>query len=90
VEIENRYNVLETLREPTEIVDGLELGKVKGVTNIRRRILKKKDHKVILIGDSHARECAERISNHLGNSYEVTGCVNPGTSLEVIKNSAKK
>jgi hypothetical protein len=41
-------------------------------------------------GDSHARECAEKISNYLGNSYEVTGYVNPSTDLEVITNSAKK
>jgi hypothetical protein len=60
------------------------------VTNIGRRNLKNKDHKVILIGDSHARECAEKISHSLGNSYEITGFVNPGTGLEVITNSAKK
>jgi hypothetical protein len=89
VEIENRYNVLENLQEPTEIMDGLELGKVKYVTNICRRTLKK-DHKVILIGDSRAWECAERISNYLGNTYEVTGYVNPGSGLEVITYSAKK
>lgn len=68
----------------------LEFGKISGVTNISRRNLKKKDHKVILTGDSRARECAEKISNYLGNSYEVTGYVNPGTGLEVITNSAKK
>jgi hypothetical protein len=90
VEIENRYMVLENLQEPTEIVDALELGKIIGVTNILRRTLKKKDHKVILIGESHARECAEKISNFLGNSYEVTGYFNPSTGLEVITNSAKK
>ena len=28
--------------------------------------------------------------NYLGNSYEVTGYVNPSTGLEVITNSAKK
>jgi hypothetical protein len=90
VELENRYKVSENLQEPNETVDGLELWKVKGVTNIRKRTLKKKDHKVTLIGDSHARECAERISNYLGNFYEVTGYVNSGTGLEVITNSAKK
>jgi hypothetical protein len=60
------------------------------VINISRRNLKKKDHKVILIGDSCTRECAEKISNYLGNSYEVTGYVNPSTDLEVITNSEKK
>jgi len=69
--------VLENLQKPIEIADGLELGRIRGVTNINRRNLKEKDHKVILIGESHARECAEKISNYLGNSYEVTGYVNP-------------
>ena len=43
-----------------------------------------------MIEDSHARERAEKISNYLGNSYEVTGYVNPSTGLEVITTSAKK
>jgi hypothetical protein len=63
--------VLENIQEPTEIANFLELGKIRGVTNINRRNQKKKDHKIILIGDSHARECAEKISNYLGNSHEV-------------------
>ena len=84
--------MLENLQEPTEIVNGLELRKTcgGGVINICRRNRKKKDHKVFLIGDSHARECAEKISNYLRNAYEVTGYVHPSTGLEVITNSAKK
>jgi hypothetical protein len=60
------------------------------MANISRRNLKKKDHKVILLGDSHAWECAEKILNYLGNSYEVTCYVNTSTGLEVITKSAKK
>jgi hypothetical protein len=41
VEIENHYKVLENLQEPTEIVDGPEFGKLRGVTNVHRRNLKK-------------------------------------------------
>jgi len=37
-----------------------------------------------LIEDSHARQCAEKISNYLGNSYEVRGYVNPSIGVEVI------
>jgi len=90
VEIENHYKVLENLQEPTDVADSLELGTTCGMTNIRKRNLKNKVHKVILIGDSHARGCAEKISNYLVNSYEVTGYVNPSTGLEVITNSATK
>jgi lysophospholipase L1-like esterase len=54
------------------------------------RAQKKKKHKVILIGDSHARGCAEKLSNYLGNACEVTGYVSPNTGLDVITNSAKE
>jgi hypothetical protein len=49
-----------------------------------------KNHKVLLIGDSHARDCARKISNYLGNDHEVTGYVHPSSGLKVIINSAKK
>jgi len=42
------------------------------------------------MGDSHARDCAEKISNYLGNIYEVTGYVHPSSGFKVITNSAKK
>ena len=65
VETGNRYKVLESLQEPMKFVDGLETGKTQGESNISRRNLKKKDHKVILIGDSRARDCAVKISYYL-------------------------
>jgi len=49
-----------------------------------------KCHKVILIGDCHAWNCAQKLSNYLGTSYEVIGYVSPGAGLEVITNLAKK
>jgi hypothetical protein len=49
-----------------------------------------KCHKIIMIGDSHARDCAQKLSNYQDNSYEVIGYVSPGAGLEVITNSANK
>jgi len=90
VETENRYKVLENLQEQTEMADRQKLEKSHSVTSLSKKNQKNKGHKVILIGDSHARECAQKISNYLGNSYEVTGYINPGTGLEVITHSARK
>jgi len=59
--IENRYEVLDNLHEPTRTIKGLDLRKIRGVTKVRKRNLIKRDHKVLLIGDSHARDCAEKI-----------------------------
>jgi len=72
------------------MADRQKLEKLRSVTNLSKKNKKNKGHKVILIGDSHARECAQKISNYLGNSYEVIGYVNPGTGLEVITQAARK
>jgi len=41
---------------------------------------RKKDHKIIIVGDSHARGCTARIKDHLPNSFEVNGYIKPGVS----------
>jgi hypothetical protein len=80
IEIENRYKVLESLQDQFGIEDRHKLVNPRSVTNSSKRNLKNKSHKIILIGDSHARECSHRISQHLGSSYVVTGCY-PGHGL---------
>jgi hypothetical protein len=93
VETENRYHVLRNLQETNAMTEDLESkrkGKTRGMVKINVRIQKKKKHKAILIGDSHARGCAEKLSSYLGNAYEVTGYVSPNTGLDVITNSAKE
>jgi hypothetical protein len=82
--------VLRNLQETNEVAEGPELKKTRGIAKTNARIQKKKKHKAILIGDSHARGCAEKLSSYLGNAYEVTGYVSPNTGLDVITDSAKK
>ena len=36
LDTENRYKVLENLQEPIEVADGLEPGKIRSITNIRK------------------------------------------------------
>jgi len=89
VNSENRYEVLNNLQETTGSIKGPDLKKTRGVTNMSRRNPIKRNHKVLLIGDSHARD-AGKISNYLGNDHEVTGYVHPSSGLEMITSSAKK
>jgi hypothetical protein len=49
----------------------------------------RKVHKIMIIGDSHARGCSERVKNLLSNKFEVNGLVKPGTGTDVLTNSAK-
>jgi hypothetical protein len=46
--------------------------------------LTKKEHKVVVVGDSYARGCAAKLTENLGELFEVTGFVKPGTGLVVI------
>lgn len=45
---------------------------------------KPKKKKIIIIGDSHVRGCARKISNYIGNKFEVSGMLMPGAGLAHI------
>jgi hypothetical protein len=49
----------------------------------------KRQHKVIVVGDSHARGCATEVNQLLKNDCEVLRLVNPGCGMECIKDTAK-
>ena len=49
----------------------------------------KKQHKVIILGDSHARGYAAGVKHLLGNDFEVFGSINPGSGMERVKDTAK-
>ena len=59
---------------------------------IQKKINKQKEkkHRIIVIGDSHARGCAAEIKSNLDDDFEVQGFVNPGTGLNTIITCAKK
>ena len=58
---------------------------------IRKKAHKQKGrkHKIIIIGDSHARGCAAEIKANLDEGFEVQGFVNPGVGLKTITSTAK-
>lgn len=47
-------------------------------------------HKVLIIGDSHARGCVAEDSPNLDEHFEASGLVMPGARLKSIMNTAKK
>jgi len=47
-----------------------------------------KDHKVLIIGDSHTRLCAINVKSEIKDSYDVQGLVKPGAGSETLVNSA--
>jgi len=52
----------------------------------------KKEHNVLLIGDSHARGCTSILQDKLKDQYMVTGFVKPRANIEnlitMVKNDA--
>jgi len=57
--------------------------------NYKKSSVKSKAHKVLILGDSHARRCASEVKQQLNNEYEVFGFINPGSGMKDIKESAE-
>jgi hypothetical protein len=57
----------------------------------RKNKQKKKKHRIIVIGDSHARGCATEFKSNLDKNFDVQGFVYPGAAgLSTIISSAKR
>jgi signal recognition particle GTPase len=52
--------------------------------------LKTEKHKVLVIGDSHARKCATLLQDNLGTNYEVSSFLKPGAQMNEITKTAKE
>jgi hypothetical protein len=50
----------------------------------------KKQNKIIIIGDCHARGCEHELQHKLEHGFEVQGFVKPGANLQTIANTSNK
>jgi hypothetical protein len=48
----------------------------------------KRNHKIVIIGDSHSTGLAKEVKNHLRKNFEISGLVKPGAGAEILANSA--
>jgi hypothetical protein len=55
----------------------------------RKTVLERKQHKVIILGDIHARERAAKVSHLLNDDFEVLGFVKPGSGMKYIKDMSR-
>jgi hypothetical protein len=58
--------------------------------NKKQASSRKKKHKIVIIGDSHGRECASKISYNLDSDFEVQGIIKPNSDLMAITNTVKE
>ena len=90
--INNRYDLL----SPNER-HGSETGtsraiqqQIKNKGDYNKKSSNKKQNKIIILGDSHARGCAQELQHNLGRDFEVQGKVKPGANMEIIVNTSPK
>ena len=48
---------------------------------------KKVDHKIVILGDSHARGLSSNVRNNLDDNYTVCGLVKPGANTATLISS---
>lgn len=58
----------------------------KGRYKYNKRASPKKRNRIIIMGNSHARGCAQELRHNLGKGFEVQGNVKPGANLQTIVN----
>jgi hypothetical protein len=59
------------------------------ITNGKKKSPCNKVHKVLIIGNSHMRNCAVNVKSSVKNNFLVQGVVKPGAVANILVNSAK-
>ena len=52
------------------------------------RNIAKKDHCIIIVGDSHSEGCATNVKSYLSDNYKLEGFMKPGTCLDILTKTA--
>jgi hypothetical protein len=79
---------------PTILNSQVSSSVYNGMKDIKRELIKNplnsvsQTCKILLISDSHGRECAKSIKDHLPSNYEVCGYVKPGMPMDTIFRTA--
>jgi hypothetical protein len=54
------------------------------------KTLNKVKHKVLIISDSHARNCAQLLQDNLNTDFKVSSFVKPGACMNEVTNSVRE
>lgn len=87
-----QHELAHTLHTPIKECDRISsttsaAQQTKGSYKYNKRASPKKRNRIIIMGDSHARGCAQELQHNLGKGFEVQGNVKPGANLQTIVNS---
>jgi hypothetical protein len=85
--INNRYELLAPKKEGYEYVNvHQEQQRIHGKVIVNMEKSKKNVSRIIIVGDSHARDVAKELQHNLGRGFEVLGTVKPGSNIKVVTN----
>ena len=79
----NKVNVVNTVPKNPKIGGSVVPVKTGGTGNIA-----KKDHCIIIVGDSHSKGCTTNMKSYFSDNYKVQGLVKPGTCLDILTRTA--
>jgi hypothetical protein len=78
----NRFASLSNLNDPLTTKNS-DVNR-RQIASKKRAVPSKKKHKILILGDSHAKGLCEKISNSLDSSYSVMGVSKPNADLDAI------
>jgi hypothetical protein len=55
----------------------------------KKTIANKKNHKLLIIGDSHARRWAQNVQAQIKNNFLIQGIIKPGAGANILETTAK-
>jgi hypothetical protein len=97
--INNRYKRLSNLKDEDTVIGTSKAVKISSSSNYlqvrkKNQLAKgvlRSEHKVMIIGDSHAKKCAAELCHNLDHRYEVCGFIKPGArSNEIIRTAEEE
>jgi hypothetical protein len=84
MELQNHQPILVT-------VNGLTTGsKTTPAKRQRKSAASKKDHKLMIIGDNHARLWTQNVKAQIKSNFQVQGLIKPGAGADILETSAKR
>jgi len=75
---------------PNDTITGDKVEISKKRVNYNKKPSNVIQSKILILGDSHARNCSQVVKHNLNHNVEVQGIVKPGANIETIVNTSTK
>jgi len=93
ITLSNRFTPLSDVQGPMVLTEATTPDREetsKGGATYNKKPSVRSPNKVLILGDSHARNCSQGVKHNLKHNAEVQGIVKPGADMETIVSSSIK